>query len=220
MSNQVGELINHAYGGAFAPDGSFYANFFPMTNGTEAAGFGGIRHYQRGANGYIPVIGITTRDESVQQFANPNPPSYGVYVGNYAAEPAVLPDDRLIISWAADVTQDYGLYTINADGSGRTIVYDNPGTTELRTKLILPRSVPPIIPDKVTRVASALPPLAQGPYDIDGTFTFKSLNVYFNAPVDTDVISAIPVGSANTIRFFVDHQRSQQRGSLKRGSKF
>jgi hypothetical protein len=215
MSTFVGEDANHAYGGSFAADGSFFANFFPMTNGTEASGFGGIRHYQRGANGYTPVIGITTRDESVLQFANPSPPSYGVYVGNYAADPAVLPDGTLLISWAVDVAQDYGLYTINPNGTGRTLVYDNPGTTELRAKVILPRTSPPIIPDKVTQVASALPPLAQGPYDIDGTFTFKDLNVYFNAPVDTNIISAIPVGSASSIRFFIDHQRSQQRGSFE-----
>jgi hypothetical protein len=215
MSTFVGEEINHAYGGAFAPDGSFYANFFPMMNGTEAAGFGGIRHYQRGANGYTPVIGITTRDESVLQFANTNPISYGVYVGNYAADASVLPDGTLLISWAANVAQDYGLYTINADGSGRALVYDNPGTTELRAKPIIARALPPIIPDRVTQVASQLPPLAQGPYDVDGTFTFKALNVYFNAPVDTNIISAIPVGSANSIRFFVDHQRSQQRGSFE-----
>lgn len=209
----AGEMVNHAYGGDFASDGTFYANFYPMANGTEAAGFGGIRRYTRGANGYTPIIGITTRDESIQQFVAPG--SYGVYVGNYATDPAVLPEGGLVISWAKDTKQDYGLYTINADGSGLTLLYDNPGTTELRAHLLRARPVPPIIPDKVTKVASLLPPLAQGPYDIDGTFTFKDLNVYFNAPVDSNVINAMPVGSANTIRFFIDHQRSQQRGSFE-----
>jgi hypothetical protein len=211
----TGEVANHAYGGSFAPDGSFYANFFPMTNGTEAAGFGGIRHFRRGANEYTPIIGITTRDESVLQFVSTNPNSYGVYVGNYAADPSVLPDGTLLISWAAGVAQDYGLYTINQNGSGRALVYDNPGTTELRAKPIIARTVPPIIPDQVTQVASALPPLAQGPYDIDGTFQFQAMNVYFNAPVDTNIISAPAVGSANSIRFFIDHQRAQQRGSFE-----
>ncbi|NUQ86662.1 MAG: PD40 domain-containing protein, partial [Anaerolineales bacterium] len=211
----VGESVNHAYGGAFAPDGAFYANFFPMTNGTEAAGFGGIRRYQRGPNGYTHIIGITNRDESVQQFVRTNPTSYGVFVGNYAADPAVLPDGRLVISWAQDTRQDYGLYIIDANGGNRTLLYDNPGSTELRARLIRPRPLPPVIPDSVTRVASALPPTAQGPYDIDGTFTFNALNVYFNAPVDWDILSAPPVGSANTIRFFADFQRDQQRGSFE-----
>lgn len=210
-----GSMVNHAYGGSFAPDGSFYANFFPMANGTEAAGFGGIRRYERGPHGYTPIIGITTRDESVQQFVSTNPKSYGVYVGNYAGEPEVLPGGGLIISWAQDAKQDYGLYTINADGSGLTKIYDNPGTTELRARVIRSRPVPPKIADKVTQPASLLPPLEQGPYDIDGRFTFQALNVYFNAPVDVDIINAPPVGSANTIRFFIDHQRWQQTGSIE-----
>jgi hypothetical protein len=210
-----GQLINHAYGGTFTADGNLYANFYPMTNGTEASGFGGIRFYKRGINSYTPVIGITTRDEGVQKFANPNPPSYGVYVGNYATDPAILPDGRLVISLAKDVNQDYGLYTINSDGSGLTLLYDNPGTSELRTHVIRPRTVPPVVSDKITKVANPLPPSANGPYDVDGTFTFQNLNVYFNAPVDVDIINAIPVGSANTIRFFIDHLRSQQRGSFE-----
>lgn len=208
-----GQDINQAYGGSFAPDGSLYANFFPMANGTEAAGFGGIRHYQRGPHGYTPVIGIIKRDEHFYGLVRENPPSYGVQKGNYAAEPEVLPDGRLIISWASDIKQDYGLYVINPDGSNIKLLYDSPGTTELRTRLLRPRPTPPVIPDRVTQVASLLPPLANGPYDIDGAFTFDALNVYFNAPVDVDIINAIPVGSASTIRFFIDHQRDQQRGS-------
>lgn len=208
-----GEIANHAYGGAFALDGGFYANFFPMSNGTEAAGFGGIKRFSRGANGYTSIIGITTRDETIQQFVAPG--SYGVYVGEYAADPAVLPDGRLVISWAKDTAQDYGIYIINADGSSRTLLYDNPGTTELRTRVVIPRPIPPIVPDKIINTASLLPPKAQGPYDIDGSFQFQALNVYFNAPVDTNIISAPSVGSANTIRFFADFQRAQQRGSFE-----
>lgn len=200
---------NQAYGGSFAPDGSFYANFFPMYNLGEAAGFGGIRRYQRGPHFYEEVVGVTDED---YQLARANPPSYHVFKSAYAADPEVLPDGRLIISWAPDVRQDYGLYLINPDGSDMKLIYNNPGTTELRTRLVRPRPQPPIIPDRVTKVASLLPPLAQGPYDIDGTFTFNALNVYFNAPVDVDIVNAIPVGSAGTIRFFIDHQRSSGAG--------
>ncbi len=32
-----GQVANLAYGGSFTADGTFYANFFPMANGTEAA---------------------------------------------------------------------------------------------------------------------------------------------------------------------------------------
>jgi hypothetical protein len=208
---EAGEIANHTYGGSFAPDGTLYANFFPMRNLTEASGFGGIRRYTRGANNYVHIIGITTSLN--QTLASQNPPSYGVYVGTYAADPAVAPDGRLVISWAPTVAQDYGLYSINADGSGRQLIYDNPGTTEVRAKIIAPRPLPPIIADQVTQIASPLPPLASGPYEIDGTFMFDALNVYFNAPVDVDIANAMPVGSAGTIRFFIDHARAEQTGS-------
>lgn len=212
-NKQCGEDANQGYGGGFGPNGDLYGNFFPMHNMTEAAGFGGIRRYQRGANFYTPIIGITTRTDRPEDYVDPTGPSFGVLKGNYAGEAEVLPDGRLLISWAANISQDYGLYVINSDGSNRTLVLDSPGTTELRARLIKPRALPPIVPDVVTQVASSLPPLASGPYDKDGTFVFAALNVYANAPVDWDIASAIPVGTAAKIRFFIDHQRTSW-GSL------
>ncbi|MEZ4617108.1 MAG: hypothetical protein R2867_16595 [Caldilineaceae bacterium] len=211
----LGEDANFAYGGSFAPDGSLYGNFFPMKNGTEASGFGGIRYYRPGlAGNYRSLIGITS--EIGYEHVSEDPVSYGVNKGNYAAEPERINDDRLVISWAADIQQDYGLYLLNTDGSGRQLLYDHAGTSELRARLVAPRPLPPIIADRITQQASPLPPMADGPYDQDGTFTFQALNVYFNAPVDSNIVSAIPVGSAGTIRFFVDHQRDQQFGSIER----
>jgi hypothetical protein len=198
---------NHMYGGGFAPNGDLYANYFPMYNMTEAAGFGGLRRFSRGAlAGYTPVAGITTLGTT---YVNPsNPTSYGVYPGPYVTEPEVLPDGRLVVSRALDVNQDYGLAVMNADGTGVVPVYDRAGTTELRVRAIRPRPIPPVIADTVTQVPSRVPPTAAGPYDVDGTFVFDALNVYANAPVDVDIISAPAIGSAATIRFFIDHQRT------------
>ncbi len=206
-----GEDRNHAYGGAFAPDGTLYANYFPMRNMTEASGFGGIRRYVRGPFRFEPIIGVTAEDAYPP--ISENPISFAVMQSAYAAEPAVLPDGRLLLSWAADINQDYGLYVTDANGGNLQKLIDLPGITELRARLLIERPLPPIIPDTVTTVASALPPTAAGPYDIDGTFTFNALNVYFNAPVDVDVISGIKVGEAGTIRFFMEQQR-EQPGSL------
>ena len=200
------EEQNHVYGGAFTPSGDFYANYFPMFNMTEAGGFGGIRKYHRGPGTYTPVIGVTTL---TLNYVHPSSPtSYGIFVGNYATEPEVIPDGKILISWAPDVAQDYGLWLINPDGSGLTPVYDQSGTTELRTCAIVQRQLPPVIQDQITQVPSLLPPTANGPYDTDGTFTFAALNVYFNAPVDADIVSAPAIGSAHRIRFFLDHQRT------------
>jgi hypothetical protein len=198
---------NHVYGGGFSPAGVYFANYFPMYNMTEAGGFGGIRRFTRGAAaGYTPILGITTL---TGDYVHPsNPTSYGVFHGTYVTEPEVLPDGRLVVSVAPDVGQDYALYVANADGSGLTPVYDRIGTTELRVRAIRPRPLPPVLTDTVTQEPSLVPPPAAGPYDQDGTFVFDSLNVYANGAVDTDIISAPAIGSAATIRFFIDHQRS------------
>ncbi len=196
----------HMYGGAFLANGDLVANYFPMSNMTEASGFGGLRRYQRGPGNPTPIIGITSL--SLDYVNKSNPTSFGIFNGNYAGEAAALPDGRLVISWARDVNQDYGLYTVNANGSGLTPLYDNPGTTELRAKPIVKRALPPIIPDSVKTTASALPPTQAGPYTPDGVFTFKALNVYANGPVDSIVANAPPVGSAQKIRFFTDFQRT------------
>ena len=196
---------NLIYGGDFTPNGVLIANYFPQTHLAEGAGFGGIRRFQRGPGTSQSIIGVTTQ---TLDFAHPsNPTSYGVYNGPYAGEPAVLPDGRIVISWAKDYYQDYGLYLINADGTGLTLLYDGSGTTELRAQVLASRTLPPRIPDRITQVASLLPPREGEAYDQDGTFVFDALNVYFNGPVDTTDTSAPPVGSASRIRFFTDFTR-------------
>ena len=207
------EAAQHVYGGAFAPDGHLFANFFPMYNMTEASGFGGVRRYQRGAREgrYQPIIGIT---ELTLDYAHESDPtSYGIFNGTYAAEPEVLPDGRLVVSFATDAQQDYGLVVIEADGSGRTALFDLGGTSELRARVLAPRPLAPEADDRYRGatnppVPPLLPPEADGPYTIGGTFIFNALNIYANAPVDTAIVSAPAVGSAATIRFFADHQRS------------
>ncbi len=196
----------HMYGGTFLASGDLVANYFPMSNMTEAAGFGGLRRYARGPGYPTAIIGITSL--TLDYVNKSGPTSYGIFNGNYAGEPAALPNGKLVISWARDINQDYGLYTVNADGSGLTPLYDNAGTTELRAKPIVQRALPPIISDSVNTTASPLPPAAAGPYTQDGTFTFKELNIYANGPVDAAIGDAPAVGSAQKIRFFTDFQRT------------
>jgi hypothetical protein len=228
------EEANHIYGGTFAPDGALFANFFPMYNMTEAAGFGGIRRYARTpiAARYTPVNGVfayTDANGQQRPYAhgdNPGNYSYGIFVPppeGYTTEPEFSPTVlgaamNLVYSAASDWHQDYDLWWSLADGSQREkLTFSDPdfgvGTSELGAKFLVARTPPPTLPDPYrddwdnAPHPGFLPPTAAGPYDRDGTFTFDDLNVYYNAPVDTDVVSAPPVGSAATIRFFADFQR-------------
>jgi hypothetical protein len=67
-----------------------------------------------------------------------------------------------------------------------------------------------VLKDTVSRASSLLPPLENGPYDVDGTFVFEDLNVYFNDRVDGIAMNAPAAGSAATIRFFLDSQRTSK----------
>ncbi len=198
--------ITHAYGGGFTPEGDLIANYFPMYNMSEAAGFGGLRRYHRGPGPYERLIGVTWL--SLDYVSPANPTSVGIFNGTYASEPDVLPDGRIVFSWAQDIYQDYGLYVMDGDGSNPTLLYDIVGTTELRARIVRPRPLPPIIPDTVSTYPGPLPPPAAGPYNQDGTFVFDDLNIYANAPVDYEIVNAPAVGSAASIRFFLDHQRT------------
>jgi hypothetical protein len=202
---------NHFYGGSFAPDGSVFGNFFPMFNMTEAAGFGGIRHYQRGAKDWGGVAGIT--DLTLDYVHEADPVSYGIYKGFYAAEPECLPDGLIVFSLARNIYQDYGLYVMDQDGGNIRPLVDLPGTAEVRARVLAARNPPPVTVDVYRDdpgrpFPGLLPPTADGPYDADGTFIFRAMNVYFNGAVDMDIVSAPAVGSATSIRFFIDHQRT------------
>jgi hypothetical protein len=234
------ELDNHYYGGAFADDGTLFGNFFPMLNMTEAAGFGGIRELHRGPGDWKGVVGSYRVQTASTAFVEPNAkngaPSYGIYKELYAGEPEVLPvtggtarNGRVVFSRTAlpgDVGQDYGLYVMARDGSGQTLVYDAPGTAELRARVVAPRAKPPMLPLLSTAVTNlpprpttlttsdvnAMPTATQlsgqpGAIDQDGRFTFTVLNVYANAGVDVPIVSAIPVGTASTLIGFTNYQR-------------
>ena len=206
---RIADARNHVYGGAFAADGSFYGNFYPMFNMTEASGFGGIRRFTRGPGNYTRVAGIT---DLSGEYVNRAPPvSFGIYRGAYATDAVPLADGRVLASFAADLGQDYGLYLLERGGAAKTPVYDQVGTAEVRAVRASPRALPPLLADTAPLAASPRPPAAtaaDGRFDGDGTFVFDALNVYYNAPVDWAIGHAPAIGSAASLRVYVDHQRA------------
>ncbi len=101
--------------------------------------------------------------------------------------PHPLPDGRLIVSYTPrygefkdendnvieDIEPDYGLYTINTNGSGLTLLYNNTEYHEFDAVVIGERSVPPVIPSVLDKSQST------------GVFTVQ--NVYFRQQNDGQV---------------------------------
>jgi len=144
------EQAGHVYGGAFAADGSFVGQYFPSLSLTDVAGFGGLRVHPAGAGVPRALRGVT----SVPTMDLWAP---GIARTLYAAEPAVLPDGRVVFSQTQaasaeaptvvdDRTQDYGLYVIGLDGKGLQFVFDLPDTSELHAQPIWARTPPPSLP--------------------------------------------------------------------------
>ncbi|MEO8147715.1 MAG: T9SS type A sorting domain-containing protein [Bacteroidia bacterium] len=201
------------YGGAFTNSGDLIANFFPQNSLHNEGGFGGLATHVRGAGTYLPLAGYANLTSPVNPPAGKADSLWRYYsVNGFAADPDVLPDNRVIFSYAPNNRQDYGIYVMDANGANKTLIYDLAGKTELRAKAIHSRPLPPVIVDQITQVPSLYPPLAAGPYDIDGTFVFNCLNVYANGPVDMDITSAVKIGDAGSLRFYINHQRTR-RGS-------
>ncbi len=120
------------------------------------------------------VINITPEIET-------NGPPYAKGAFKY---PAPLPDGRILASYSSrygqfrdendnvieDIEPDYGLYTINQDGSDLRLLYNDPDYHEYDAVVIGDRPVPPVIPSELDKSQNA------------GVFTVE--NVYFRQDRD------------------------------------
>lgn len=206
--------LNSCYGGSFDEEGNFYGNWFPIEHLTESSGFGGIKKYFR--NGLKPPAGIAGITEYGNlDYYQTNPTSYGIFKGEYAAEPFVTDDGNILFSKASTPEQDYGIYVMNPNGSQVELLLDIPGQTELRAQVIKPRKLPPVLYDKHQDIAGLLPPTGLSDLRKEGTFVFDCRNIYYNAPVDDPIISAPKVGDVGSVRFFAAPLLHQQYGSVE-----
>src|SRR4030095_14905987 len=143
-----------------------------------------------------------------------NPPSYGTMQPPYATDPSELPNGKILFSYATQVeNQDYGLYTVNLDGTGLQLFYDIPGKLELDAGLLLPKAVPPVLIDGVIAVADELPPtISPSTWYKDGGFRFDCVNMFFNGDVDKPMQDAPPITKFAKIKFFLNFQRMDSLG--------
>lgn len=192
-------------------DGRMLSLFTPDNAMAHTTGSSGIRLFDEGNSYGNYVIGVNP--QNMQLYIN-NPPSYGTMQPPYACDPVQLPNSLLLISYATQVeNQDYGLYTVNLNGSGLQPFFDIAGKMELNAEVLLPKSVPPVLIDGVTDIADELPPtIDPGTWYKDGGFRFDCVNTFTNGPVDNPMQDAPPITRFAKINFFMNFQRQDSLG--------
>jgi hypothetical protein len=185
--------------------------FVPNTSMTYTSGSPGIRWFNKGADRPHYIAGVN--QDNMQLYIQ-NPPSYGTMQPPYATDPVQLPDGRILFSYATQVeNQDYGLYTINLDGSGLQLFYDIQNKLELNAQVLLPKPVPPIVPESVSLISDELPPtIDPGTYYKNGGFRFDCVNIYTNGDVDQPITDGPPITKNARINFFLNFQRRDTLG--------
>ncbi|MCI0448869.1 MAG: T9SS type A sorting domain-containing protein [Chlorobi bacterium] len=201
----------HNYKPYVMSDGRLIGTFVPHTPMYFTSGSTGLRWFNQGVDYPNHIIGV---NQSTMQLYIQNPPSYGTMQPPYAADPAQLPNGKILFSYAAQVeNQDYGLYTVNLDGSGLQLYFDIPGKLELNAELLLAKQAPPVLPDLVTEISDELPPTADPQtWYKNGGFRFDCVNMFTNGDVDEPMQDAPPIRKHAKIKFFLNFQRMDSLG--------
>jgi hypothetical protein len=192
-------------------DGRMLSLFTPDFAMAYTSGSSGIRLFDEGNSYGTYVVGVNP--QTMQLYIN-NPPSYGTMQPPYACDPAELPNSLILISYATQVeNQDYGLYTININGSGLQPFFDIAGKMELNADVLLPKPTPPTLIDGVVDVADELPPTVDpSTWYKDGGFRFDCVNMFTNGPVDNPMQDGPPITRFARINFFMNFQRQDSLG--------
>ncbi|MEO8513927.1 MAG: T9SS type A sorting domain-containing protein [Ignavibacteria bacterium] len=192
-------------------DGRMLSLFTPDNAMAYTTGSSGIRLFDEGNSYGTSVIGVNP--QNMQLYIN-NPPSYGTMQPPYACDPVQLPSNQILISYATQVeNQDYGLYTVNLNGSGLQPFFDITGKMELNAEVLLPKPVPPVLIDGVIEVADELPPTSDpSTWYKDGGFRFDCVNMFSNGPVDNPMQDGPPITRFARINFFMNFQRRDSLG--------
>ncbi len=201
----------HNYKVRILNDGRMLGVFVPNTPMVYTGGSTGIRWYDEGVGYPNHIAGV---NQNNMQLYVSNPPSTGTMQPPYATDPVELPNGLILFSYSTQVeNQDYGLYTINMNGSGLAPYYDIPGKLELNAEVLLPKPVPPVLIDGVVEVADELPPtIDPATWYKDGGFRFDCVNMFVNGDVDVPMQDAPPITRYAQIRFFMNFQRMDSLG--------
>jgi hypothetical protein len=203
-------LRSEAYQPAVLADGSLAAVFASNLGLSPSPVATGIQRFTARFDEPERLIGAAVEESPADPYAAGRglaPPS--------ACSPAALPDGRILFSWDPGARGDFGLYVMDAEGSGIAPVVDLPGTLELDATAVVVR--PGLKTYQEQRRLGALPPeqpITDGD-DMLGrgrTFRFQCLNLFGGGNVDSPIPDPIPIAEDLRIRFFAMLSRPAQQG--------
>lgn len=191
-------------------DSSLYSVFIPSLSMSYTGGSPGIRHFRKGLAEYKIIAGV---DTTTSLYVN-TPPSTGTYAPPYATDPLPINDGRILLSYAADViSQDYGIYVCNVNGSNMQQVVNFPNTLELNAELLISKPLPPLVIYHTAYDTNTVPPTSNpSTFTQSGVFRFDCANIYTNAPVDVLIEDAPKISKGVKIQFYLNHQRQDPNG--------
>ena len=203
--------LTQAYRPSFLPNGEALALFLPVTPLLGYPRGYGLRRFPRGPAAPVALGGP-------QVFARRHllPPE----VDFYYASAVGLSDGSLLVTAVPRPrkaeTPDYAIYVQENAAAQPALLYNAAGTLELDAVPLEDRPLPPVLEDAVTTVMSDDAPRdKEEAFAEGGSFTFLCENIFFNAPVDTPVANAPPVGKQLSIEFFLSSQRQSTDGGDK-----
>jgi hypothetical protein len=206
--------LTQAWRPSYLADGRVLALFIPQTPMQGYPGANGLRLFQHGPSAPEFLGGPQTFPGSAGFPGGPDgmpvPPLDPAVAPFFYASAVPLDDGRFLVTGVMAGSQDHDVFIQSAPNAIPQPYVQRAGTSELDAVVLASRPPPEeSIPEVATgRLLDDAPATIEDAKRDGGTFTFVCDNIFFNAPVDSPIPNAPPIGRSLAIEFFMAPQRT------------
>ena len=204
--------LTQAWRPAYLPDGRALALFIPTTPMQGYPGANGLRLFHQGPSAPDFLGGPQTFNSRGDfpvdpAFPGQVPPMTTPF---FYASAVPLGDGAILVTGSPTPNaNDQDIWIQSAPNTMPRLFLALPGTAELDAVVLASRPTPPVIAEVATgRLLDDAPATIEDAKRDGGTFTFTCDNIFFNAPVDSPIPNAPPIGRSLAIEFFMSPQRT------------
>ena len=217
--------LTQAYRPSFYADGRTLALFIPRTPLIGLPRGDGLREFPRGAGVPTPLGGPQDFTglpfmfgifgmELGDVFPHMGQDVQGDSMSFVFAGAVPVDDQQVIVSAGRRDRPQYDLYILQRQTGSLEPLVTDATRADLDPVIARPRVVPQTIEDKgAAQLSEVAPSSIDEAFQEGGTFRFVVENIHFNAPVDTPIATAPPVGQDLTIEFYMAPQRESTDGT-------